>query len=103
MKFHLSNPKQAHACIKHIWEKAKPVLEAGKELEIELREKTRSLPENALLHALVTEVSKKLKWGNQWQDAETWKRLFVSAWARETGKSMVILPSIDGKCVDVIP
>ena len=30
MKFHLNNPKQAHACIKHIWEKAKPALEAGK-------------------------------------------------------------------------
>lgn len=103
MKFHLSNPKQGHLCIKHIWEKAKEALQAGKELEIELREKTRSLPENALLHALITEISKTHKWAGEKQDVETWKRLFVSAWARSTGKSIVILPALDGKGVDIVP
>lgn len=103
MRFTLSNPKQGHLCIKHIWDKAKEGLQAGQELEIELREKTRTLPENALLHALIAEIAKTQTWAGSKQDAETWKRLFVSAWARETGRSITFLPALDGAGVDIIP
>lgn len=103
MRFLLANPKQGHACIKHIWEKAKEALQAGKQLEIELREKTRSLPENALLHALLTEISKSKKWDGEYQSIDTWKRLFVGAWARATKRHILILPAIDGEGFELIP
>lgn len=103
MKALLTNRQQAHQVITQIWEQAKAQLQAGKRLTIELKEEQRTLPENALLHALITQIAKTQEWAGSKQSVETWKRLFVSAWARETGKSMVILPALDGKGVDIVP
>ena len=66
-------------------------------------EPTRTLPENALLHALVTQVSKKKEWAGAKRDAETWKRLLVASWCRVTGSAVEILPALDGAGVDIIP
>ena len=103
MRFNLTDLKQGHACIKHIWERIKEPLSAGKELEIEVREKRRTLPENALLHVLIADIAEEHKWAGQKHDIETWKRLFVCAWARATGKNITFLPALDGAGVDVIP
>jgi hypothetical protein len=57
---------------------------------------------DALLHALLTDISKRHEWAGQKRDAETWKRLFVAAWCRARGEQIEMLPALDGHGVDIV-
>lgn len=78
------------------WAKAGPV-------QVTIGEPKRTLAENALLHALITELAGKLEWAGKKRDTETWKRLLVAAWMRAEGKPVEILPALDGNGVELIP
>ena len=66
-------------------------------------EKPRSLDQNAILHAVCGDVAKQRQWAGQKIDTEGWKRLFVDAWCRETGRSPgKVVPSLDGQSVVVL-
>jgi hypothetical protein len=75
---------------------------AGQVIEVVAREPKRSLPQNAMLHAMLTEVSQRVKWANEYRDVTTWKRLMVAAWLRANGEHPQVLPSIDGAGIEVI-
>lgn len=64
---------------------------------------SRSLEENSLLHALISEISAKVEWAGKKREPETWKRLLVAAWCRVHGESVEILPALDGHGVDIVP
>ena len=66
-------------------------------------EPTRTLSENALLHALLGEVAATREWAGKKRDAEVWKRLLVAAWCRTRGEPVELLPAIDGHGVDILP
>lgn len=96
------NPNRAQVCeraIQYMRERYK----SGQDFEIEVREPRRTSPENRLLHALLGELAAKVEWAGQKRDAETWKRLCVSAWCRENGESVEILPALDGHGIDIVP
>ena len=63
---------------------------------------TRSLAQNALLHALLTDISVSTPWAGELRDVETWKRLLTCAWMRATGQGALMLPAIDGHGFDVL-
>jgi hypothetical protein len=63
---------------------------------------TRSLAENAMLHALLTQISKQVEWAGQKRDIETWKRLLTAAWTRARGEHVEMLPALDGHGVDIV-
>jgi hypothetical protein len=63
---------------------------------------TRSLEQNAKLHALLSDISKLLEWAGKKRDVETWKRLLVAAWLRARGEPLEMLPAIDGHGVDIV-
>lgn len=79
------------------------VAEAPQGYIVVVREPTRSLEQNAMLHALLTDVSRKFIWAGRRWDAETWKRLLVAAWLRATGRSTMVVPALDGFGVDLVP
>jgi cell division inhibitor SulA len=63
----------------------------------------RSLDQNALLHAICSDIAKQKQWAGQWLDCEGWKRLFTDAWCREAGLSPgKVVPSLDGQSVVVL-
>lgn len=63
---------------------------------------TRSLAENALLHALLGEIAETQEWAGKKRDIDTWKRLLVAAWLRARGEKMELLPALDGAGVDIV-
>lgn len=82
---------------------AKAVAEAPEGWKVTVEPPKRSGEQNALLHALLTEVADHCEWfGRKW-DLETWKRLLVSAWCRTHGAAVVIVPALDGQGVDMVP
>lgn len=63
---------------------------------------TRSLEQNAKLHALLSDIAKQIDWAGSKRDVETWKRLLVAAWLRARGEPLEMLPAIDGHGVDIV-
>lgn len=62
----------------------------------------RSILQNNLLHAVLTDISRQVVWCGKKFDVDTWKRLCVAAWLRENKQSPDLIPAIDGKGFDVI-
>lgn len=102
MKFALHDPVQAHTAFDTAWKRAKALLMAGNRLTLTVGRETRNDAQNALLHALLTDIAKTRDWAGQKRDVETWKRLLVAAWLRARGESIEVLPAIDGHGIDVV-
>jgi len=96
-------PVQAHkAMTSQLWPLLKANLMAGRRMVLTLAPETRSLAENAMLHALLTRISKQVDWAGAKRDAETWKRLLTAAWLRARGEPIEMLPAVDGHGVDIV-
>ncbi len=67
-----------------------------------IRPPNRSLDQNALLHAALTDIAEQVEWHGKKFDVTTWKRLCTAAWLRELGESPEMIPALDGKGFDVI-
>ena len=65
-----------------------------------LRQRTHE--QNAMLHALLTDISEQIKWAGQKLDVEDWKRLITAGWERANGTHVRIFPSLDGPGMDVL-
>lgn len=96
-------PVQAHKALSaQVWPLLKAHLMAGRRMVVEAREETRSLAENAMLHALLSRISLQVEWAGQKRDVETWKRLLTAAWTRARGEHVEMLPALDGHGVDIV-
>lgn len=97
------NPQQAHqAMATQIWPTLKSMCMAGHRMVLSLEPETRSLKENAMLHAMLTYISKNMEWAGKKREVDTWKRLMVAAWCRAKNEQVEILPAIDGHGVDIV-
>lgn len=95
-------PENAKARMRAAWDDACSMLQFGKPVRVEVKEArlTRSLDQNAMFHAICSDIAKQRQWAGKWLDTEGWKRLLVDAWARVEGKSQgQVVPSLDGQSV----
>ena len=103
MTMQLYEPVQAHKALAHVWtECIKPMLMGGHRLVLEVRPQTRSSPQNARLHAMLTELAYQCQWHGQKLPMEVWKRLCMAAWMREERQSPQLVPALDRNGVDII-
>lgn len=99
----LYQPVQAHQAIRQAWEQCvKPMLIAGNRMVLEVKPQKRSSPQNARLHAMLTELAAQCDWCGQKLPMEVWKRLCMAAWMREERQSPQLVPALDGNGVDII-
>lgn len=98
----LFNAQQGHSAFAALWREAKALLLAGHRLVVTIKPETRSLEQNALLHAALADVADQVEWAGQKRDVETWKRLMTAAWCRTKGEPVSILPAIDGNGIDIV-
>ena len=99
---YMRNAQQGHAVMQDAWQWAKPHLVAGADLELHVRRSTRSTKQNAMLHALLTDISKQMEWAGKKRDVECWKRLLTAAWLRARGEPLEMLPAVDGHGADIV-
>jgi hypothetical protein len=93
---------QARADLAELWPLIVDALRAGKRLVLSIKSETRSTQENALLHAMLTHISKHQQWAGKKHSVETWKRLLTAAWCRARGEHIELLPALDGHGVDIV-
>lgn len=98
----LYNPQQAHQALAQVWAHLKAELIAGNRHTLAVKPVTRSVEQNALLHALLQEIANTREWAGKKRDVECWKRLLTAAWLRARGESVELLPALDGHGVDVV-
>ncbi len=78
------------------------ILKAPEDHVCTIQKKTRTLDQNAILHAALTDISKQVLWHGNKLSVDIWKRLCVAAWLREKGEQPMLIPALDGSGVDVI-
>lgn len=98
----LYSERQGWGVINDAWRQCREALRAGRRLSLEIKPERRNLPQNAKLHALLSEIADKTEWAGKKRDCETWKRLMVAAWCRARGEAVELLPAIDGHGVDIV-
>jgi hypothetical protein len=96
MKYDLIDPQQATTLMQSLWPKVKTALAAGKKLTLEVKDAGRSNEQNEKFHAIIGDIAKQAQhMGAKW-DAETWKRLLVDKYCRETGLHSRIMTNLYG-------
>ena len=68
---------------------------------VRITPQTRSLDQNAKLHAMLTDISKQAKYLGAQRDIEFWKGLFVSGWQIATGERPEIVPGLEGEFINI--
>jgi hypothetical protein len=93
------NKDNATAVMGTLWPKVKEALASGKQLTLEIKNASRSCPQNSKYHAMIEEIAQQASHlGAKW-DAEDWKRLLVDQFIKDMnglGASKII-PSLDGE------
>lgn len=95
MKYDLIDPQQATTLMQSLWPKVKTALAAGKKLTLEVKDASKSREQEEKYHAIIGDIAKQAQhMGAKW-DAETWKRLLVDKYCRETGLNSQIMANLD--------
>lgn len=102
MTTYILNTGNARERMVAVWHFACQYLELGKAVRVDIKEckSTRSLEQNAMLHAICEDIARQRQWAGRWIDKEGWKRLLVDAWARSENRQQGdLVPSLDGASV----
>lgn len=82
-----------------------PVIEDGDEVTkpyvVEIKPMTRTLEQNAKLHAMLTDISQQLPFKGRWLSVEQWKMIMVSAHAIATGKEQELETGLEGELINL--
>ena len=97
MKFQLTTEAQARALMVNLWPKVLKALNAGKQLNMEIKEAAKTREQEEKYHAMIGEVAKQAQHlGSKWS-SESWKRLLVDQFCRENDiKTGVVIPNLSG-------
>lgn len=77
------------------------VMTAPENYMVEVKPRNRSLDQNAMLHALFTEVAKRHTWQGRKLTPTQWKVLFISGHAIATGLGADMIPGLENEFVNV--
>ncbi len=74
---HLNNANARSAAVSAIWD-------APDGYVCQILPAKRTSPQNAILHAALTDIAEQVEWHGQKLEIEDWKRLLTAAWCRAT-------------------
>lgn len=80
---------------------ANAVMSAPENFMVEVKPRTRSLDQNAMLHALFSEAAKSHAWHGRKLTPTQWKVLFISGHAIATGLGADMIPGLEGEFVNI--
>ena len=84
-------PVQAHKALGAVvWPFLKANLQAGNEMIVTVKPKTRSTEQNARLWAMLTEISQQVNWHGRKLSPEDWKHVFSASLQK-----LDVVPNLD--------
>jgi len=96
VKFELTSESQAKTLMTGLWPKVLKALQT-KQLTLEIKDASKSRVQEEKYHAMIGEIAKQAShMGSKW-DAESWKRLLVDQFCKDSGiKTGVVIPNLAG-------
>lgn len=76
-------------------------LDDKKPLVMETKPLTRTLEQNAKLHAMLTDISKQREFNGKLRNVETWKSILVSAHCIATGNEVEMAIGLEGEVINL--
>ena len=67
--------------------------------EVTISEPRRNLDQNAAFWAAMTELSNRIPFAGEKRSAEDWRTLILSGWFKATGRTVAIMPGLEGEPV----
>jgi hypothetical protein len=97
MRYQLNTTEQAAVLWHTLFPKIKQALDAGRPLVMDIQQAPKSREQEEKYHAMIGEIAKQAEHlGAKW-DAESWKRLLVDQFMRDSKiDGNRILPNLDG-------
>jgi hypothetical protein len=97
MRYQLNTTEQAAVLWHTLFPKIKQALDAGRPLVMDIQQACKSREQEEKYHAMIGEIAKQAEHlGAKW-DAESWKRLLVDQFMRDSKMDgNRILPNLDG-------
>lgn len=83
------------------WEFAGCLIEAGKRVQVTIEPITRSMEQNAKLHAMLTDIAMQKTWNDKKLNVEQWKMLFVSGHRLATDGNAEMAIGLEGEVVNL--
>lgn len=83
------------------WEVVGKLLEAHESICIEVREKHRTLEQNAKLHAMLSDIARQKEFGGQKRTIEQWKMIFISGHKIATGGTAEMAVGLEGEVINL--
>jgi hypothetical protein len=68
---------------------------------VEIKPRTRSLDQNAKLHAMFSDIARQATFHGKMRTAAQWKVIFISGHAMATGSGADIIPGIEGEFINI--
>ncbi|MEG2265714.1 MAG: recombination protein NinB [Acinetobacter sp.] len=76
-------------------------LDQNSPLVLTIQERTRTLEQNAKLHAMLSDISRQHAYLGKKRNVEFWKGLFVSGWQIATNQNPEIVPGLEGEFINI--
>ncbi len=74
---------------------------ADEGMVVEIKPKTRTSEQNALLHKLLGEIAKRKEFGGKKRTTEQWKLIMVSGHSIATGRAAEVVPGLEGEFLNL--
>jgi hypothetical protein len=87
----MHNAVNGHADLLRLWSWTKAHLVAGHRMHVEARTDTRSLAQNRMMWACLSDLARQVVWHGQRLTADDWKTMLTAALKKQR-----VLPGIDG-------
>lgn len=68
---------------------------------VDIKERTRTADQNALLHALLQDISRQVEWAGKHRSLDDWKALMVSAHRVVLQQAGEVVPGLEGEFVQL--
>jgi hypothetical protein len=72
------------------------IMKAPVNTRVELKESKRSVPQNDLMHAALTDIARQLPWSGVKLGKDDWKLVLLDYFWRLRGESLRLVPNIGG-------
>lgn len=90
--YHITDAQSGHVLVtQKIWPLLKSMLIAGHKMDVTIKPAKRTSEQNALMWALLADVSKNVEWYGKYMSAESWKHVFSAALKKQEA-----VPGLDG-------
>lgn len=94
MKVLLHNAQQGRAAYNALWLQVKAHLMAGQPMVVEVKERTRSLEQNARMWAMLADIGRQVDWYGKKLTPDAWKCVFSASLKKQD-----VVPGLHGDFV----